>query len=459
MAFAKAKKAPVDMLNGSLWNKIILFALPLAATSILQQLFNSADVAVVGQFSGSIALAAVGVNAPIINVLVNLFVGVSVGSNVLISRLLGAGEKNAVEKAVHTSVFISIIFGFFVGALGFFLARPFLVLLNTQSDIIDLATLYLKIYFSGMPFIMLYNFENAIFRSKGDTRTPLLILVLSGLINVGLNIFFVAVCSMSVDGVALATVIANAFSAVTLIIILMKSDDFTKVEIKKLRIDGITLKQIVSIGIPAGLQSMVFSISNLFMTSAMNSLGSMVVAANTAAFYYDIYCFYVVDAFSQAAVSFIGQNYGAGQIERCHKITKISIGLGAVAGAIVSAVFIIFPRFFLGLYTQDSEVIELAMIRMLVIVSTVFVNIGYSTLSGALRVYGHSLVPSIITIFSVCGVRIAWLYTFFAADRRYFTLCLAWPASWLACNAAIVVAYVIYMKKDGRKASCLEGDS
>ena len=447
MTDTKKIKAPVDMLNGSIWNKIILFALPLAATSILQQLFNSADVAVVGQFSGSIALAAVGVNSPIINVMVNLFVGMSVGSNVLISKMLGAGNKADVKKAVHTSVFIAVIFGFFVGILGFFLSKPFLILLNTQSDILDLAALYMKIYFAGMPFIMLYNFENAIFRSKGDTKTPLLILVIAGLINVGLNIFFVAVCGMTVDGVALATVISNVFSAVVLFVILCKCNDDTKICVREIKVDVQALKQIVSVGLPAGLQSTVFSVSNLFMTSAMNSLGSMVVAANTAAFYYDIYCFFIVDAFAQAAVSFIGQNYGAGNLKRCRKITGISIGLGAAAGAVISAVFILFPRFFLGLYTQDGQVIELALCRMYIIVSTVFICIVYNTLSGALRVYGHSVLPAILTVFCVCGIRIIWLYTVFAAVGDYASLCWAWPASWVASNIALLITYFALTRK------------
>ncbi len=437
----------MDMLNGSIWDKIILFALPLAATSILQQLFNSADVAVVGHYYGNLAIAAVGVNTPIINILINLFVGLSIGANVVLATYLGAGKKEEASKTTHTAILISFIVGIFVGIVGFILARPFLVLLKTQDDIIDVATLYLKIYFAGMPFIMLYNFENAIFRSKGDTRTPLIVLIIAGLLNIGLNFFFVAACAMSVEGVAIATVISNIVSAIILYIILAKTEDETKLEFKKLKINFAILKQTIKVGIPAGVQSTIFAISNLFIMSALNDLGSLTVAGNTAAMYYDLYIFFIVDAFSQAATSFVGQNYGAGNFKRCKKITKVAMALGAIAAIIVAVIIIIFPRFFLGLYTDDPEVISLGVTRLLIIGSTVFLNIVNTTLSGTLRVYGYTVLPVIFTIFSVCGIRILWIYTAFAAVNTYSMLCWAYPISWLICDIAILIIYLIDIKK------------
>ncbi len=437
----------MDMLSGSIWDKIILFALPLAATSILQQLFNSADVAVVGHYYGNLAIAAVGVNTPIINILINLFVGLSIGANVILSTYLGAGRKEEASKTTHTAILISFIVGIFVGILGILLARPFLVLLKTQKDIIDMASLYLKIYFAGMPFIMLYNFENAIFRSKGDTKTPLIVLIIAGLLNVGLNFFFVAVCDMSVEGVAIATVISNIISAIILYIILAKTEDETKLEFKKLKINFSILKQTIKVGIPAGVQSTIFSISNLFIMSALNILGSLTVAGNTAAMYYDLYIFFIVDAFSQAATSFVGQNYGAGNFKRCQKVTKIAMGLGAAVAIVVAVILIIFPKFFLGLYTDDLEVINIGVTRLIIIGSTVFLNVINTTLSGTLRVYGYTVLPVILTIFGVCGVRILWIYTAFAAFNTYSMLCWAYPISWLVCDIAIIIVYLIDIKK------------
>lgn len=437
----------VDMLNGSIWDKIILFALPLAATSILQQLFNSADVAVVGHYSGNLAIAAVGVNTPIINILINLFVGMSVGANVVLAKFLGAGNKEEASKTTHTAIVISVIFGIFIGIVGFLLARPFLVLLKTQSDIIDMATLYLKIYFSGMPFIMLYNFENAIFRSKGDTRTPLIVLVIAGVLNIGLNIFFVAVCGMNVEGVAIATVISNIASAIVLYIVLMKSEEGIKLEFRKLKIDMPILKQIVKVGIPAGVQGTIFSLSNLFIVSALNELGSLTVAGNTAAMYYDLYIFFIVDAFGQAATSFVGQNYGAGNLKRCKKITWMSMALGVAAGLIVAAILMLFPKFFLGLYTDDAQVISIGVTRLIIIGSTACLNVIITAVSGTLRVYGYTILPVVITIFCVCGIRILWIYTAFVKVHTYTMLCWAYPISWLACDIALLITYLIYIRK------------
>ena len=440
-------KSSMNMLQGSIWNKIILFALPLAATSILQQLFNSADVAVVGQFAGNAALAAVGVNGPVINVMIMLFVGVSVGANVCLANFIGAGDQKKANLTVHTAIAISLIFGVILAVAGNLLAVPLLRLLNTQEDIIALAALYLRIYFGGMPFIMLYNFENAIFRSKGNTRLPLLILIIAGVVNVGLNLFFVAVCGMNVEGVAIATVISNAISAVVLLISLMKDDEFTRFSFRRLKINVPVLKRIIRIGLPAGIQSTVFSLSNMFVMSAMNSLGSDAVAANTVSNYLDIFVFFLVDGFAQAATSFVGQNYGAGQLDRCRRITRISIGLGAAFGAALAAIFLLIPGTVLGLYTSDPFILDMAVRRAYIVVPFVVFNIIYGTESGALRAYGYSTIPAVITVFCVCGFRIIWIYTLFAQVHTYEALCWAYPISWIGCNVFLTIAYVLLMKK------------
>ena len=440
-------KSSINMLQGSIWNKLILFALPLAATSILQQLFNSADVAVVGQFAGNQALAAVGVNGPVINIMIMMFVGISIGVNVCLANLIGAKDMEKANLTVHTAITISLILGVVLAVAGNLLAVPLLKLLNTQEDILDLAALYLRIYFAGMPFIMLYNFENAIFRSKGNTKLPLLVLIAAGVINVGMNLFFVAVCGMNVEGVALATVISNAVSAVVLLLSLMKDDESTRFSFHRMKINGPVLKRIIRIGFPAGIQSTVFSLSNMFVMAAMNSLGSDAVAANTVSTYLDIFVYFLVDAFAQAATSFVGQNYGAGQLDRCRRITRISVGLGILFGAALAGIFLLLPRFFLGLYSSDPLIVEMATQRAYIVVPFAVFNVIYGTESGALRAYGYSTIPAVITVFCVCGIRIIWIYTIFAQVRTFEMLFWAYPISWMSCNLFLTIAYLILIKK------------
>lgn len=440
-------KSSINMLQGSIWNKLILFALPLAATSILQQLFNSADVAVVGQFAGNQALAAVGVNGPVINIMIMLFVGLSIGANVCLANYIGAGDKEGTNLTVHTAVTISLILGVVLAIAGNLLAAPLLKLLNTQEDILDLAVLYLRIYFAGMPFIMLYNFENAIFRSKGNTRLPLLVLIAAGVINVGMNLFFVAVCGMNVEGVALATVISNVVSAVVLLFSLMKDDEFTRFSFRLMKINRPVLKRIIRIGFPAGIQSTVFSLSNMFVMAAINSLGSDAVAANTVSTYLDIFVFFLVDAFAQAATSFVGQNYGAGQLDRCRRITRISMGLGAAFGAVLAGIFLLIPHLILNLYSSDPAIVEMATQRAYIVVPFVVFNVIYGVESGALRAYGYSTVPAVITVFCVCGIRIIWIYTIFEKIHTFEMLFWAYPISWMSCNLFLTIAYLILIRR------------
>ncbi|MDE6567511.1 MAG: MATE family efflux transporter, partial [Lachnospiraceae bacterium] len=309
------KTENMDMLQGSLTDKILKFALPLAATGILQQLFNAADVAVIGQYAGKNAMAAVGSNSPVIGLLVNAFVGIALGANVVISRFTGQKNSDGVRKAVHTSVVFAVLSGIFLTVLGE-LAAPYLLrLLSVPDDVFPLSLLYLRVYLLGLPVIFLYNFESAIFRSQGDTRTPLICLVISGVINVALNLFFVRVLKMTVDGVATATVVSNLISSAMLFYLLCHRKDHIRLQVGELRIDRQVLAAMVRIGLPAGLQGMVFSISNLCIQSAINRLGSDVMAASSAAFNIEIFAYYVINSFGQACTTFVGQNYGAGNVD------------------------------------------------------------------------------------------------------------------------------------------------
>ena len=316
------EKQPLDMLHGSIWNKIPRFALPVAATAILEQLFNASDVAVVGNFTGeakTVSVAAVGANSPIISLIVNLFIGIALGTDVVIANAIGRGDKDTVGKTVHTSVLVALIGGILVAMLGEAVAAPLLGMLNVPDDVFPLALMYLRIYLIGMPVILLYNFEAAIFRSVGDTKTPLIALFCSGLLNVVLNLFFVAVLHMTVNGVAIATVISNAVSSVLLFFRLRRETGVIRLDPKKLRIDGASLGSILRIGLPAGIQSAVFAVSNIVIQSAINSLGTVVMAASGAAYNIEIITYDILNSFSQACTTFVGQNAGAGEMKRCKK--------------------------------------------------------------------------------------------------------------------------------------------
>ena len=310
------KRKQLDMLHGSIWNKLPLFAFPVAATAILEQLFNASDVAIVGNFTGAgktIAVAAVGANSFIIALLVNLFVGIALGANVVIANAIGRKDQETVKKAVHTSIVVAVLAGLFISVIGEILADPVLTLVHVPEDVFSEALLYLRIYLLGMPVILLYNFEAAIFRSTGDTRTPLVVLTMAGVLNILLNLFFVAVLHMTVNGVAIATVVSNVVSSILLLRRLIKTEEWTHVELKELRIDRIIFGQIIKIGLPAGIQSAVFALANVVIQSAINSLGTVVMAASSAAFNIEVFAYDVLNSFSQACTTFVGQNYGAGQ--------------------------------------------------------------------------------------------------------------------------------------------------
>lgn len=435
------------MLNGSIWNKILLFALPLAASSILQQLFNAADVAVVGNFAGGEALAAVGANGSVINLLVNLFVGLSIGTNVVVASFIGQRDDKRTSQAVHTSILLAIISGFILLVVGIIFARPILELMSTPDDIIDLASLYLQIYFAGMPFIMLYNFASAILRSKGDTKRPLLSLLVSGIINVLLNLFLVVVCHMSVEGVAIATVISNIISSLMLLYFLMHETDALKVELKKLRIHKTILIKIAKIGVPAGLQSSVFSISNVIIQSALNALGSAAVAASAAALNYEYFTYFVLSAFSQAGVTFIGQNYAAKKYDRCKSITKWTFILSSISTLLVSFGFIFFREFCISFFTSDPEIATLAYSRMHIILTFQIVNMTIELLSGFLRGLGYSSIPALVCVLGICGIRVVYIYTIYPSIASFNNLMIIYPISWIITAISLIIIYFIIHRK------------
>ncbi len=439
----ESTKKEMDMLHGSLWNKILLFALPLAASSFLQQLFNSADIAVVGRFAGSRALAAVGSNGAIVNLLVNIFVGLSVGANVVIARYLGENNRTKVRSAAHTAVLISLISGVIITCIGLIITRPMLRLMSTPDDIIDLAVVYLRIYFLGMPFIMLYNFGSAILRSRGDTKRPFICLVVSGIINVLLNLFFVIVCKLSVVGVGIATVISNIISSSMLLYFLTHEPGPLRIKIRSLRIDGAILKDIVKIGLPAGLQGVVFSASNVCVQSGLNSLGSDVVAGSAAALNFEFFAYFLLNAFSQACVTFTGQNYGAGNYKRCSRVTLWCLGIGMLATTILCWTFIIFGNTLIRFYITEPAVVEIGLMRMRYVLAFQIINVVMDVLSGSMRGMGYSLVPALISIVGVCGVRLLWVYTVFERSHTFMTLILVYPVSWAVTSLTIAAAYII----------------
>ena len=438
----------IDMTHGSLWDKILMIALPLAASGILQQLFNAADVAVVGQFVGKEAMAAVGANAPVVNILITMFTGISLGANVVISRYTGRKDKENAENAAHTAILVAVISGFFILVLGQCIARITLEMMSVPSDCLDMAVLYLRVYLCGMPVIFLYNFEAAIFQSQGDTKTPLMCLIISGIVNVILNLFFVIVIGMTVNGVALATVISNGISSMLLFAFLLKGKTPLTIEKQRFNIHAELLKEMLQIGLPAGLQGMVFSISNILIQSAVNSLGTDVVAGSSAAGNLEIIGYFVVNSFSQACTTIIGQNFGANQPERCHKTLMISLVESWIVGGTVSFLIIIFGKQLLRLFNSDPNVIAFGYQRLFWILSFEVINGTIDIISGAMRGYGESLTPALIALVCICGVRIVDIFTYFASHRSFTTLMLAYPISWIITVIVISAAYLI-MRKNG----------
>ena len=445
-----AKTKQIDMLNGSIGDKILYFAIPLAATGILQQLFNAADIAVIGRFVGKNAMAAVGSNSPVTALIINLFTGISIGANVVIARFIGQNRPEGVKRTVHTALLFAVLCGSVFALICEALSRPILSLMSIPDNVFDMALLYFRVYIAGMPVILLYNFASAIFRSQGNTKTPLLCLLISGVINVLLNLLFVIVLKMTVNGVALATVISNLISSALLIFFLTREDSAIHFSFKDLRIDWKTLREMVRIGLPAGIQGMVFSFSNIVIQSSINKLGEDVMAASSAAFNLEIFAYYIINAFGQACTTFVGQNYGAGKADRCLRSTRLSLIQNLIFTATLSVVLLLTGKYLLMIFNDDPIVAEIGMIRVKYILTTEVINVVIEIFSGCMRGYGHSFVPALMCTVGICGVRIIWSYTAFRADPSFDVLMAAYPLSWLITAGSLVIAY-FWMKKHALK--------
>ncbi len=442
----------MDMINGSLGDKIIKYALPLAVTGVLQQLFNAADLAVVGQFSGKEAMAAVGGNAPVIGLLVNLFVGISLGSNVIIARSIGQGDKETITKTVHTSIVMALLGGALLTILGEFFAPGVVNMLDVPGEVYPMAVKYLRIYLAGMPVIMLYNFEAAIFRSCGDTRTPLAALVVSGVLNVILNLFFVLELGMDVDGVATATVLSNLVSSVILFVALVRTKQAIRVEPKKLRVHGDVLGEMLKIGVPAGVQGMIFSFANIIIQSAVNSLGTTVMAASSAAYNLEIFAYYIMNSFGQACTTFVGQNYGAGKGERCRRVLKLCLLQSLFSTAAASGLILLFSRQLLGIFNTDPEVIAAGQIRLAYIFFAYLFSFAQEGLSGYLRGFGVSFIPAACSVVGICGVRLVWIFTVFRQIPSFSTIMQVYPLS-LGVTAVAILTVTLFVKPSRRYIS------
>ena len=448
-----AKSNEIDMLHGPLFMKLLLFSLPLAASSVLQQLFNSIDVAVVGHFASSQALAAVGSNGSVISLMINLFLGVSMGANVIISNHIGQNDTERIRRAVNTVGMVAVVSGVVLAIVGVLAAKPILVLMGTPADVLPLAVVYLRIYFLGIPFFLIFDFGAAILRSIGDTRRPLYILAIAGVVNTVFNLVFVIVFHMSVAGVAIATGIANAVSALLIIRLLMKEKEPFRLHPGKIGIDRCELKHMLMIGIPAGLQGMVFSFSNVLVQSTINTHGAYAIAGSAAALNFEYYCYFVISAFDGAAITFIGQNYGAGQKERVKRIYWMCMAMSVVGCGALNLLFAWQANFFLSFFSEDLSVQAFGKIRMETVLAWQFIASSYEISAAALRGMGKSMLPTILTIFGTCLLRVCWVYIVCPVWHSFDTIMLVYPVSWVVTGIMVCTAFAITASKKLKTAT------
>ncbi len=445
----KTRAYEIDMCSGSILGKMLLFALPLMFSSILQLLFNAADIIVVGQFAGDNSLAAVGSTGSLVNLLTNLFMGLSIGANVLVSRYYGAKQERDVHRTVHTAMTVSACSGVLLAVVGVLTARQLLEWMDSPADVIELAALYLRIYFLGMPAMMVYNFGSAILRAVGDTKRPLYYLSLAGVINVVLNLFFVIVLEMDVAGVALATVISQCISAFLVVRCMIKETGAIHLEPKELYIDRYIFGMILRIGLPASLQGMMFSLSNVIIQSSINSFGATVVAGNSAAANIEGFVYVAMNAFYQAAISFVSQNVGAGQYKRINRIAVTAVSCAVVAGVAIGNISVLFGEPLLGLYTSSPEVVEAGIARLSVVAATYALCGMMDVMVGVLRGLGYSVVPMIVSLVGACGLRLFWIFTFFRMEAFHTitSLYMTYPASWIITGVTHIICFIIIRKK------------
>lgn len=447
MGTGKTKSNEIDMCHGPLFGKIIVFAVPVMLSGILQLLFNAADIIVVGRFAGSNAMAAVGSTTSLINLFINLFIGLSVGTNVVVAQFYGAGKQKEVSQTVHTAILTSMISGGLLILVGVFLSRPMLVLMDSPENVLNLSVLYLTIYFAGMPATMVYNFGSAILRAVGDTKRPLYYLVVSGVINVILNLVFVITFDMGVAGVGLATVISESVSAVLILRCLMQYDGMIRLDLRKLRITGSKLKRILTIGIPAGMQGVIFAASNVLIQSSVNSFGEIAMAGNTAGANIEGFIYTSMNAFYQTSVSFTSQNFGGkyynriGKILGCCLICVTTVGLVLGNGAYLASSYL------LRIYSSDAEVIHYGILRMSVISTTYCLCGIMDVFVGSIRGMGRSILPMIVSLAGACGFRVIWIFTVFAAKRTLTCLYISYPISWILTAGVHLLCFILIFRK------------
>lgn len=443
----KKNRFEIDMCNGSIMNKLISFSIPLMISGILQLAFNAVDIVVVGRFSGSESLAAVGSTTALINVFTNLFIGISLGANVLAARFYAAGREKEMSETVHTAITFAIISGVVMALVGLFFSRGALELMGTPDNVINLSTLYMKIYFLGMPFFMLYNYGAAILRAVGDTKRPLLFLIVAGVINACLNLLLVIAFHLGVAGVAIATVTAQFVSCVLVLHCLYKSDSSYQLRFSKLMIKKVYLGQIFQVGIPAGIQSTVINFSNVLLQSSVNSFGSVAMAGYTAANNIFGFLYASINAVTQACMSFTSQNYGAGKWKRMDKVLRNCILLSVVVSLILGGGSYLFGPELLKIYTSDPKVIQCGMEILLYTTVTYFMCGLMDLFPGALRGMGYSAIPMLLSIIGTVGTRIVWIFMIFPRHRSLDVLFISYPASWLITIILQVICYFFVRKR------------
>lgn len=442
-----SSKYTMDMCNGPLLKKIILFAIPLMLSGVLQLLFNAADVIVVGRFTGNEALAAVGSTSSLINLLINLFVGVSVGANVLLGKHIGARDEENASKTVHTAVTFALVVGIAMIFVGFFLSRPLLELMGTPEDVINLSVLYMRIYFVGMPAFMFYNFGAALLRAVGDTKRPLYFLTLAGIINVIFNLIFVIVFHMGVAGVALATIISEGISAFLVFLCLKGADGVLHLDHKSLSFHKDVAIQMMKIGLPAGLQGCIFSVSNVLIQSSVNSFGSIAMAGNTASANLEGFVYNAMNSLYQTSLSFTSQNMGAKKYKRVDKILIECLVIVMIVGIVMGGGAYLIGTSLLSIYSSDPQVISYGLLRMSLICVPYFLCGMMDVFVGSLRGMGYSVMPMLVSLTGACLFRIVWIFTIFATNRSLFVLYFSYPVSWALTATAHLICYMIVRKK------------
>jgi len=447
MEKSSSKKYEIDMCNGPLLGKILVFYIPLMFSGILQLLFNAADIAVVGHFAGNESLAAVGSTGSLTNLIVNLFIGLSVGVNVLVARFYGSGQKGELKETVQTAIATALFSGIFLVFAGFFLSKPALTWMDTPADVIDYSVLYMRIYFCGMPFMMVYNFGSAVLRAVGDTRRPLYYLAIAGVVNVLLNLLFVIGFSMGVAGVALATVISQAISAVLIVRCLILNDSDYRLVLEGVRIAPDKLLKMVQIGVPAGMQGALFSISNVLIQSSVNSFGSVAMAGNTAGSNVEGFVYTAMNAFHQAAISFCGQNYGAMKYKRVGKVLLICQGLVIVVGAVMGGTAYLFAGTLLKIYTPDPETIQYGILRMGYICVPYFLCGMMDVMVGVLRGMGYAIMPMLVSLTGACLFRVIWIYTVFRRVPTLECLYVSYPISWALTFMVHLICFAVVYRR------------